>query len=640
MSYTAVKDGQLSYRIGLFLRDRTGYSPRLVARVKIEHNAREDVRLDAGIRRNGAPVWQKTFLERDLDRRGAHGFPAHPVPLDLTDGAGRLEETDTSCVFVDGRDVYLDGVAGVMAGLTVTDIERGAYGTAGTVAVPIPDDGTAAGVALALPGQRVHWPGLGRFPDHAAATRLSAELDTLRGAGVVPTGGPALCAPALGDLDSDGCNEVVFGSADGTLRAVNGSDLTVLWLDSLGSAAACAPAIGDLDCDGRVDVAGAWADGTVRAYDGATGARLWTWAAGSAPQGGLVIADPDVDGRLEVVLVAAAGRVAVLDGELGTEQWGATLTGGPAGAPALGDVDSDGRQEVVVAGADSLWRVLDARTGGLERTGPAGAATAGPVLADLDSNGRLELLVGSTDGTMNAFSGASGAVIWQFSARGPATAAAVGDLDGDGRPDVVFGSEDSSVYALDRDGVLLWTRMLGGKVRGAPALGLVNADSALDVIVGADDGRLNIIDGASGSVIATRSTGGPTGSAPALGDIFGEGRLDVAVGSEDGGLYLFGGSPTGAAEPPGSIEVAAAMRAQPNPVSRFTRISYAVPRAGNVSVKLFDAAGRTVCALAYGPHAAGIHEVRLDAVGLAEGVYLVRLVAGDYAATGKLTLLR
>ncbi|MFO7650696.1 MAG: PQQ-binding-like beta-propeller repeat protein, partial [bacterium] len=525
MSYEAVKDGQLSYRIGLFLRDRIGYAPRLVARATLAHGAREDVRLDGGIRRNGVPVWQKTFLERDLDRQGAHAFPAHPVPLDLTDAAELLEQTDTSCVFIEGRDVRMDGVTGELTGLAAVDIERGALGTAGVVYVPIPDDGTGAGATLALPGQQLHWPGFGRFPDHHAAIALSAELDTLRDAGSFVTGGAVSGAPVLGDLDSDGRNEVVFGSADGTLRAVNGNDLSILWCDSLGSAVSSAPAIGDLDSDGGLDVAAGWADGTVRAYDGATGAPLWTYTAGAAPTGGLVIADPDVDGRLEVILGTDAGRVVVLDGELGTEQWGVTLPGGVTGAPALGDLDSDGRQEVVVGCADSLWRVFDARTGEFERTGPAGAAASSPTLADLDADGRLELIVGAAGGTLSVFTGDSGAVVWQFAARGPATAAAVGDANGDGSPDVVFGSEDSSVYALDCGGVLLWTRALGGKVRGAPALGLVNSDSALDVIVGADDGKVYVLDGISGATIVTRSTGGPTGSAAALGDIFGTGRL-------------------------------------------------------------------------------------------------------------------
>ncbi len=617
MSYVAVKDGQLSYRIGLFLRDRIGYAPRLVARASVAHGSREDVRLQGGIRRNGAPAWQKAFLERNLDRRGSHAFPSHPLPLDLTDGAGWLSDNDTSCVFAEGRDVTLDGVTGELTGLAAVDLERGALGTAGAIRVPIPDDGSAAGTALSLPGQRLHWPGLGRFPNRQAAIALAAELDTLRDAGSVATGGAVSGAPVLGDLDSDGRNEVVFGSVDGALRAANGDNLAVLWADSAGCAVAAAPAIGDLDADGSLDVAAGRADGTVLALHGATGARLWTYAAGSSPSGGLAIADPDVDGRLEVIIGAEAGRVAALDGATGAEEWRVDLPAAVAGAPALGDLDRDGRQEVAVGCGDSLYRVLDARTGAPKRSGPAGAAAAGPVLADLNSEGRLELLIGSADGTMHAFSGDSGLVLWQFVARGPATAAAVGDLTGNGRPDIAFGSEDSSVYALDRGGMLLWSRALGGKVRGAPSLGLVNSDSAMDVIVGAEDGRLYILDGTTGMILAARSTGGPTSTPPALGDILGAGRMDVAVGSDDGRLYLFGGAPTAIAEPVPGRAAARVLRVLPNPARG--RVSVTLPGAGRATARLFDAAGRCVREFEMVAGSAELSTARL-----APGVYIAR----------------
>ncbi|MFO7651796.1 MAG: T9SS type A sorting domain-containing protein, partial [bacterium] len=179
-----------------------------------------------------------------------------------------------------------------------------------------------------------------------------------------------------------------------------------------------------------------------------------------------------------------------------------------------------------------------------------------------------------------------------------------------------------------------------GKVRGAPALGLVNSDSALDVIVGADDGKVYVLDGISGATIVTRSTGGPTGSAAALGDIFGTGRLDVAVGSVDGRLYLFGGAPTGVAEPRDAVAHRAVLLARPNPVTRLADVSYSVPRAGNATVTLLDAAGRAVMRLASGTHAAGTHSARLDAARRAAGVYWLKLESGSGSYTAKLTLLR
>jgi len=92
---------------------------------------------------------------------------------------------------------------------------------------------------------------------------------------------------------------------------------------------------------------------------------------------------------------------------------------------------------------------------------------------------------------------------------------------------------------------------------------------------------------------------------------------------------------------PGKMDVTAG----PNPFRRSTRLSYAVPYRGNVSLDIFDAAGRNVRTLAGGRSEAG----RFDAVWdgrtqsgalVPEGVYLYRYALEDKSMTGKLTLTR
>ena len=62
--------------------------------------------------------------------------------------------------------------------------------------------------------------------------------------------------------------------------------------------------------------------------------------------------------------------------------------------------------------------------------------------------------------------------------------------------------------------------------------------------------------------------------------------------------------------------------------------------AGDVRVVVYDALGREVAVLWDGPRGAGEHEVSLAASGLAPGVYLVRLTAGDRADVRQLTVVR
>ena len=85
----------------------------------------------------------------------------------------------------------------------------------------------------------------------------------------------------------------------------------------------------------------------------------------------------------------------------------------------------------------------------------------------------------------------------------------------------------------------------------------------------------------------------------------------------------------------------------PNPFNPATTIGFTVPasQAGSqgsefVSLKVYDVLGREVRTLVDAEVKAGKYERAFDAAGLAGGVYLYRLHAGDFVATKKLLLLK
>ncbi len=85
--------------------------------------------------------------------------------------------------------------------------------------------------------------------------------------------------------------------------------------------------------------------------------------------------------------------------------------------------------------------------------------------------------------------------------------------------------------------------------------------------------------------------------------------------------------------------------AWPNPFSHGTRLTYAVPHRGNVSLDIFDAAGRNVQTLVSGRSEPGRFSVNWDGrsesgAPLSEGVYLYRYLLNGRQTTGKLTLTR
>ncbi|MFO7675356.1 MAG: FlgD immunoglobulin-like domain containing protein [bacterium] len=100
----------------------------------------------------------------------------------------------------------------------------------------------------------------------------------------------------------------------------------------------------------------------------------------------------------------------------------------------------------------------------------------------------------------------------------------------------------------------------------------------------------------------------------------------------------------GAVKEQGAVKPhALAASASPNPFARAARVSYALPRAGQVSLAVYDAAGRPVRVLARGRLAAGQYSTSWDGRddqgrNVAAGVYLYKLVLDRETVTGKLLL--
>ncbi len=91
------------------------------------------------------------------------------------------------------------------------------------------------------------------------------------------------------------------------------------------------------------------------------------------------------------------------------------------------------------------------------------------------------------------------------------------------------------------------------------------------------------------------------------------------------------------AELPAEVELS---QNYPNPFNPQTTIDYALPQAGDVSLVVYDLAGRIVSTLIDGIQPAGHHEVRFNAGDLPTGTYLYRLRTGAETVTRTMTLMR
>lgn len=78
----------------------------------------------------------------------------------------------------------------------------------------------------------------------------------------------------------------------------------------------------------------------------------------------------------------------------------------------------------------------------------------------------------------------------------------------------------------------------------------------------------------------------------------------------------------------------------PNPFNPVTNIKFDIPKAGNVSLKVFDITGKEVAELVNENMQAGSYNYDFDASGLASGVYFYRVTSGSYTNIKKMVLVK
>jgi hypothetical protein len=78
----------------------------------------------------------------------------------------------------------------------------------------------------------------------------------------------------------------------------------------------------------------------------------------------------------------------------------------------------------------------------------------------------------------------------------------------------------------------------------------------------------------------------------------------------------------------------------PNPFNPMTIIKFAIPRAGNVQIKVYDEIGKEVAVLVNEYKQPGNYDVSFDGSNLSSGVYFYKIFAGDFVDAKKMMLIK
>jgi hypothetical protein len=218
-----------------------------------------------------------------------------------------------------------------------------------------------------------------------------------------------------------------------------------------------------------------------------------------------------------------------------------------------------------------------------------------------------------------------------------------------------FGAGDDDVYLISTDasGNQQWSQTFGGvwcdygrSVQQTDDGGYIVAGTTESFGAGNDDTYLIKTD-ASGNQQWSHTFGGSSNDFGYSVQQTGDGGYIVAgytesygVGGSDVWLIRIASEVGVKPQNPEQTFKFQLSSAYPNPFNPCTSIRFGLPVACIVELSVYDLSGRTVAELINGWRGAGLHEVTFDASQLASGIYVYRMQAGNFNASGKMVLLK
>ncbi|MCI0473409.1 MAG: T9SS type A sorting domain-containing protein, partial [Ignavibacteria bacterium] len=197
---------------------------------------------------------------------------------------------------------------------------------------------------------------------------------------------------------------------------------------------------------------------------------------------------------------------------------------------------------------------------------------------------------------------------------------------------------------------ILWQTSVGmSYISGVAQLSDLNGDGKKEIAYSMQTpGNVLIVNGATGQVIYTFSFGSTVSfradRVTALNSVDGNSTTEFVGGCRDGKLICFSGGqnvPIGilklAGEVPEKFEL---HHNYPNPFNPSTTIKFDIPKTSNVTLSIFDAAGREIAFKNFSRIEEGSYEYRFDGSKLSSGIYFYKINAGNFSAVKKMVLVK
>lgn len=357
------------------------------------------------------------------------------------------------------------------------------------------------------------------------------------------TGPGVFGSPAVADLNGDGKLEIVvpLEKTDGSPQkglAVFDSKGNLIW-DFLSRAAVySSPAIGDLQGNGKQEIVFGTVGGELYVLDGATGKEIWKLDKHSGFfRSSPLIYDGDGDGNQEIYIGYNQGLYC-FDGKSGMEKWNYTADGEISSSPAISNLDSDAGLEVSFGSEHGIFYALNAESGGLAWYLDLGSPIMYSTPAILPDGA---VAIGTQDGVMHIIK--DGSVAASYATNSSISGSAGIVPRGNKTTYIVFGTakeadvhgayqteSSNQIYCIDESGKLIWNASTGGwGVFASPAIADIDNDGNMEVVVGSQQGKLFVLDAETGHIKWSYYDGTGMFASPVLADVDGDDYLEMVL---------------------------------------------------------------------------------------------------------------
>ncbi len=354
------------------------------------------------------------------------------------------------------------------------------------------------------------------------------------------------------DVDKDGLMDIVipFRKDSDRIMCVSAQNGDVKWVyppmdqDGIAGDPMGVPAIGDMDGDGKDEILFTGRSNNLYCIDAATGQEKWIHESAGKDES-VCLYDINGDGKLEAIY-QAGDTVTVVDWQ-GKLVWEYQMTKGASTAPNAFDIDRDGQVEVVIGDGNGNLFCLSS-TGTEKWRFQAGDRFRHQqaIIADFNNDGEYEIAAHSDDGYLYLLT-FFGTELWRFpvgqkywevndNAGNHEGGMAAADIDGDGSLEIVTTDMMGNVYAVNDDGSQLWYYKLPEEVWSGTLICDFTGDGKLDVIVEGEENQTNpypfgmvaVLAGDTGELQLVYPQG-LTASTPSVGDFDSDGKVEMVA---------------------------------------------------------------------------------------------------------------